>query len=81
MSEFEPVHYQVLDELENKLKLYNINWNIESKQTLSLLKYINMQNGSLIFKDIDTKLREYKDFQNKARRILESLRLCLKANV
>ena len=59
MSEFEPVHYQVLDKIESKLKAKNLtDIETDDPRITKLLKYVQMQNGSLILNQIDQHLDE-----------------------
>eukprot|EP01084_Bolivina_argentea_P099144 178223_1 len=59
MSEFEPVHYQVLDKIEDKLQQKNINHiAINDIRITNLLKYAQMHNGTLLFNQIDAHLDE-----------------------
>ena len=62
MSEFEPVHYEVIEKIEDKMKQKNIN-DIETDdpRIADLLKYIHFQNGSLLLHEIDQHLDELND--------------------
>ena len=54
MSEFEPVHYQVLDRIEAKLKLKKLqSVSIQDPRITGLLQHIEMKDGALLLHRID----------------------------
>ena len=54
MQEFEPVHFQVIDEIENKLKMLPISSNqLNSIDMKSIFNQIEMKDGTLILDKVD----------------------------
>ena len=59
MMEFEPVHYDVIEKIENKMKQQNIpNIDTDDPRITNLLKYVQFKNGSLLLNEVDKHLHE-----------------------
>ena len=59
MAEFEPVHYDVIEKIENKMKQENISdIDTDDPRITNLLKYVQFKNGSLLLNEVDKHLHE-----------------------